>query len=57
MVKLYFPLALLLGQVLLKAGRCDGNSIWLFVSPPRTRYEERFTVSKVQGQKAKNHSV
>lgn len=31
MAKLYFPLALLLGQVPLKAGRCDRKkSIWLF---------------------------
>ena len=30
MVKLYFPLALLLGHVPLKAGRCDRKSIWLF---------------------------
>lgn len=31
MVKLYFLLALLLGQIPLKAGRCNRNSIWLFV--------------------------
>lgn len=58
MVKLYFPLALLLGHVPLKAGWCDRKSIWLF-DPHRGQGTRTgffcffFTVSKVQEQKAK----
>lgn len=47
----YFPLALFLGRVPLKAGRCKRNSIWLFAL--HHGQGTRRGVSKVQVQKAK----